>query len=155
MVYYQMIGFAQNCNSGLYLCNTLKQFTHIFTLHFQITPMPFDYHNPNTVTQPGNIISNITVLHDDGEKGFSLARLDCEGVQHMAMRWNVARKEYDDADKQAGKVKCTGAPSVHGVPSWFILPRELFDPAFMKNNNFLLDDLTNQPLRSEEQQSAN
>ena len=103
--------------------------------------MPFNYHDPNTVTNPQKFITNIRVLYNDGEKGFSLAKIDCEGVPHMAVRWNVARGEYDDTEKQAGKVKCTGAPSINGTPSWFILPRELFDPEFIKTHALMLNDI--------------
>ena len=55
--------------------------------------MPFDYHDPETVVDPKSLISNVRVLYDDGEKGFSLCKLSCEGVEHMAMRWNVARRD--------------------------------------------------------------
>ena len=100
--------------------------------------MPFNYHDPKTVADPKEFISNIRVLYDDGEKGFSLCRVSVEGVEHMAMRWNVARREYDDNTKQTGKVKCTGAPSIKGVPSWFVLPREIFDPAFIDTHGLVL-----------------
>jgi hypothetical protein len=30
--------------------------------------------------------------------------------------------------KQSGKVTCNGSPSLNNIPSWFILPRELFNP---------------------------
>ena len=57
-----------------------------------------------------------------------MAMIDWEGVPHIAMRWNVAAKEREDGEKQAGNVMCVGSPSLSGVPSWFILPRELFHP---------------------------
>ena len=75
------------------------------------------------------------MLYDGGVNGFSLARFRCDGTDHIGMRWNVARKEYDDPEKQAGNIKCLGTPSVKGVPSWFILPRELFHPDLFDKNN--------------------
>jgi hypothetical protein len=90
--------------------------------------MALHYFDPRTVTQPSDYISGIEVLYDGGADGFSLALLKCEGVEHIAIRWNVARKEQDDLLKMEGKEKCLGTPSAKGAPSWFILPRELFQP---------------------------
>ena len=102
--------------------------------------MPLVYHDPNTVTNPKKFIKKVQVLYDGREGGFSLAVIDWEGVEHIGIRWNVAIKEQSDAVKQEGKAICAGSPSSNGIPSWFILPRELFNPelfdkdssAFMK-----------------------
>ena len=97
--------------------------------------MHFIYHDPHTVLSPKKFIRNIDVLYDGGATGFSLAVIDWEGTPHMGMRWNVAIKEQSDEQKLAGSIQCCGSPSANGKPSWFILPRELFDPALFDRNS--------------------
>ena len=97
--------------------------------------MHFIYHDPHTVLSPKKFIKGIDVLYDGGATGFSLAVIDWEGTPHMGMRWNVAIKEQGDIEKKAGVVICDGSPSANGKPSWFILPRELFDPALFDKNS--------------------
>ena len=105
--------------------------------------MTFTYHDPNTVVHPKKFIKKATVLYDGGAEGFSLAMIDWDGVEHIGIRWNVAIKEQADADKQTGLVICTGSPSLNGVPSWFILPRELFNPALFDGDSEGFLDLVN------------
>jgi hypothetical protein len=90
--------------------------------------MALVYHDPNSVINPRKFIKTITVLYDGGHDGFSLAMIDWEGTDHIGIRWNVAIKELDNMEKKAGNVKCAGSPAMNEVPSWFILPRELFNP---------------------------
>ncbi len=97
--------------------------------------MAFQYYAPGVVVNPVKYIRAVHVLYDGGAEGFSLARVDWEGLDHMAMRWNIAFSEQSDAGKQAGLVVCSGSPSLKGVPSWFILPRELFHPAFFDRDS--------------------
>lgn len=98
--------------------------------------MSFVYHDPAGVVNPKRFIKKVNVLHDGGAEGFSLAVIDWEGTEHVAMRWNVAIKEQSDIDKQQGSVVCNGSPSANGIPSWFILPREMFNPElFDKDSN--------------------
>lgn len=84
------------------------------------------YAPPNTVTSPQDYITNIRVIFDGGEDSVSIAKLDWEGVTRIAMRWNVARREWDDPEKQSGKKVCVGMPSSHGFPVWFVLPDDFF-----------------------------
>jgi len=108
--------------------------------------MAFDYHDPATVICPKKIIKKVDILYNGKESGFSLAVIDWEGTDHIGIRWNVAIKEQTDIEKQAGKIKCDGSPSLHGVPSWFIFPRELFNPAlFDKDSSAFLDLVTAWP----------
>ncbi len=97
--------------------------------------MTFVYHSPATVISPRKFIKKVDVLYDGGVDGFSLAMIDWEGVDHVGMRWNVAIKEQADTDKQTGAVICDGSPSLRGVPSWFILPRELFNPVLFDKDS--------------------
>jgi len=64
--------------------------------------MSFIYHSLHTVTYIlPSILPHISVLYDGGASGFSLAMVIQEGLQYVAMRWNVAHK-------QQGRPICTG-----------------------------------------------
>ncbi len=97
--------------------------------------MQFTYHDPKTVINPKQYIRKIDVLFDGKEQGFSLAMIDWEGLLHIGIRWNVAVKEQSDIEKSTGITICNGSPSLNGVPSWFILPRELFNPQLFDTNS--------------------
>ncbi len=97
--------------------------------------MSFIYHDPATVTNPKKFIKQVDVLYNGGDDGFSLAVIDWEGTTHIGIRWNVAFKEQADTEKQAGRAMCDGSPSANGIPSWFILPRELFNPALFDRDS--------------------
>jgi hypothetical protein len=86
-----------------------------------------DYIRPNQVTSPQDYISNVRVLHDGGENSFSIAMIEWEGNDCFAIRWNVARREWDDPEKQNENRHCVGMPSSHGYPVWFVLPDEIID----------------------------
>jgi hypothetical protein len=85
------------------------------------------YAAPDTVLSPRDYVSNVEVLFDGGEESFSVARLDWEGASRIAIRWNVARREWEDTEKEAERKVCVGVPSSHGHPVWFVLPDELLD----------------------------
>ncbi|HEX3628355.1 MAG TPA: hypothetical protein VH280_23345 [Verrucomicrobiae bacterium] len=95
------------------------------------------YTAPASVTAPQDFISNIRVIYDGGDDSFSLAQLDWEGKPCFAMRWNVARREWDDPNKALGKNVCVGMPSSHGHPVWFVLPDEIMkqDPKIWELNS--------------------
>ena len=79
------------------------------------------------VISPTDYVSNIKVLYDGGDNSVSVASLKWEGKPCIAMRWNIARREWDDPEKIENKKTCIGMPSSHGYPVWFILPDELFN----------------------------
>ena len=83
------------------------------------------YTPPGTVTSPQDYVSNVQVIFDGGPDRFSVAKLDWDGQPCIAIRWNVARREWDDPDKESGKTTAVGMPSSRGYPVWFILPDEL------------------------------
>ena len=85
------------------------------------------YKQPNTVIGPRDYVSNVHVVYDGGVDSFSVAKLDWEGKPHIAMRWNVAAREWNDQEKKNNKKLCVGMPSSHGYPVWFVLPKEFFD----------------------------
>lgn len=90
--------------------------------------MPYNYHDPKTVTSPREFIETpINVIYDGGINSYSIAKFKWEGSECYGIRWNIARREYDDPEKASGRVKCVGMPSSHGLPVWFILPSDLID----------------------------
>ena len=97
--------------------------------------MPFVYRDPSAVSNPKKFIKKVELLYDGEESGFSLAVIDWEGTDHIGIRWNVAIKEQSDLEKQSGKITCDGSPSLNGIPSWFILPRELFNPVLFDKDS--------------------
>jgi len=103
--------------------------------------MPFVYHDPGTVISPKRFIKKVGVLYDGKDDCFSLAIIDWEGVEHIGIRWNVAVKEQTDIQKQNGTIRCDGSPSSGGIPSWFILPRELFTPELFDKDSSMFIDL--------------
>jgi hypothetical protein len=86
------------------------------------------YIPPQNVTGPQDYISSVTVLYDGQDEGFSIAKIVWEDTACYGIRWNIARREWDDPEKVANKKTCVGMPSSHGYPVWFILPNELLNP---------------------------
>ncbi len=85
------------------------------------------YIQPAQVTSPQDAISNLNVLFDGGEDSVSVARLDWFGNSVIAMRWNIALREWDDPDKISEAKPCLGMPVSRGYPTWFILPEDMFN----------------------------
>ena len=86
--------------------------------------MPLRYHDPRTVISPKDYVKNVRVIFDGGtgKSPFSIAKIEWEGNDCVAMRWNVARREYDDPNKKSGKDICIGVPSSRAKPVWFVIP---------------------------------
>ena len=80
------------------------------------------YINTKKVVSPKDYIEKVSVLIDDGEDSFSLAKINWNGTEHFAIRWNVAMREWDDIEKKNGTKECVGMPSSRGYPVWFLLP---------------------------------
>lgn len=87
------------------------------------------YVDPTTVIGPQDLIDDVDVLYDGGEDGVSIARLTWNGTPVIAMRWNVAQREWDNPDKANEAQTCMGMPVSNAHPVWFILPHEMFDPS--------------------------
>lgn len=81
-----------------------------------------NYIKPNKVVSPRDFIKNVNVLFDGGINSFSIAELEWEGGKSYGMRWNVARREWDDPEKLNGNKICMGMPTSRAYPVWFILP---------------------------------
>ena len=81
-----------------------------------------NYKSPSLVISPQEFVSNVNVLFDGGIDSFSVAEMDWEGKHVYGIRWNVARREWDDADKVNGIKICLGMPTSRGISVWFVLP---------------------------------
>jgi len=75
-----------------------------------------NYTPPSSVNSPKDCVSNVQVVYDGGDKSVSVAKLDWDGEPCIAMRWNVARREWDDPEKKSGKRMAVGMPTSHGYP---------------------------------------
>lgn len=80
-----------------------------------------DYIDPRTVLTPRGTITELAVIYDGGEHGWSLARMKWEGDPIIAMRWNGGRpKQIPPSNKPS-----IGTPQSRGYPTWFVLPKEV------------------------------
>ena len=61
------------------------------------------YFPPIKVISPTDYVSNVKVLYDGGDDSVSVASLEWEGNPCIAMRWNIARREWDDSEKIKNK----------------------------------------------------
>ncbi len=85
------------------------------------------YINPKNVTSPKDLVEVVKVLHDGGDSGVSVAQLKWDGVDCLGMRWNIAQREWDVAEKISNTKSCVGMPSSRGHSVWFILPDDLYN----------------------------
>ena len=77
------------------------------------------YTEPEDVTSPRDRISDLEVVHNGGEGGWSLAKMKWDDEDAIGLRWNGAS---DDPEYLH-----IGNPQSRGVPTWFILPKEISD----------------------------
>ncbi len=86
------------------------------------------YFKPEQVTSPADYVEDVVKIYDGGQDSFSLAKVKWNGTESIAIRWNVAEREWDDVEKNNGNKVCVGMPSSRGYPVWFILPKQLLIP---------------------------
>ena len=72
------------------------------------------YVEPATVWAPKASVRFLEILYNTGPGGWSVARVNWEGVERIGIRWN-------GADDGPG----IGNPQSRGNATWFILPEEL------------------------------
>ena len=86
--------------------------------------MPYTYRLPSTVTSPRDCVYNVKVFFDGGvgPNPYSLAIVNWQGTNTIAIRWNVSQREWDHPAKMTGTQICLGEPNSRGYPTWFILP---------------------------------
>lgn len=86
-----------------------------------------NYTPPQAVTSPQDYVKIIQVIHDGGNDGYSVAKIEWDEEPCLAIRWNIAAREWDDPAKQSGQKVCVGMPSSRGYPVWFVLPDEILN----------------------------
>lgn len=86
------------------------------------------YWDPQKVTSPKSFVKKVKVIFDGGETSYSLAEVTWEDQEtpSIGIRWNVARREWDDLNKLNGNKIAVGMPTSRGWPVWFILPDDIF-----------------------------
>lgn len=89
------------------------------------------YINPETVLSPRRAVRSVDVLYNSGPGGWSVALVDWESQEKVAVRWN--------GEEGPG----VGNPQSRAKATWFILPDELAsivrEKAEELNNPRLLD----------------
>lgn len=81
------------------------------------------YVDPNNVTAPKRIVSDVHVVFDtrEVEDSWSVAELRWDGKDAVGIRWNGNPNN-----------RGIGMPQARGVPTWFIVPQELQDAVLEK-----------------------
>jgi hypothetical protein len=74
-------------------------------------------------------------------KDFTVAKVVWDGIERIAIRWNVTENESKHPDKASGKTKCIGEPNSRGYPTWFIVPEEFL--RLLINGSELAENIKN------------
>jgi hypothetical protein len=74
------------------------------------------YTSPETVLSPKASVSNLRVLLNTGEGGYSLASMRWDGDERLGVRWNGSPDNL------------LGNPQSRGIATWFVLPEEIAAP---------------------------
>lgn len=75
-----------------------------------------DHIDPTTVTSPRARLHDVHVLHDGGPGSWSVAEFIWDDRPAVGIRWNGGK----------GQPRL-GNPQSRGLPTWFIVPREMED----------------------------
>lgn len=73
------------------------------------------YIKPELVLSPKSSVSELEVIYDGGEKSWAIAKMKWDEEETIGLRWNGNSKSP------------VGNPQSRGVPTWFILPKEIAD----------------------------
>jgi len=74
------------------------------------------YIDPAKVNSPQGSIRRVQVLHNQGDRGWSVAEVDYDNEVRIGIRWNGWEGEPG-----------IGNPQSRGHPTWFLVPEELED----------------------------
>ena len=102
--------------------------------------MPYRYNLPHTVISPQKNVKNVRVLLDTGNShgAFSVAQIEWNGNDVLALRWNINENEASDSQKISGKNVCLGEPNSRGYSTWFVLPDDFLEE-ILKNSKLNVD----------------
>jgi len=95
------------------------------------------YYDPNTIYCPKDFVTKVEIISKGTEDTVSIAKIIWDKKEHIGIRWNVARREWNDVNKCNDKKICVGMPSSHGHPVWFILPEGLIDITSKEFKDFI------------------
>ena len=90
-------------------------------------PIAMSCFNAIDVISPKRHLRNVVPIPLPPNMDFALAKVTWDGVDRIAIRWNVTQNELKNPDKLNGKVKCIGEPNSRGYPTWFVLPDEFLE----------------------------
>lgn len=105
--------------------------------------MTYQYNPAKSVISPLKNVKNVRVLSDGGAApgAYSVAIIEWNGEDVLAIRWNISENEVTRPDKLSGAVICLGEPNSHGKSTWFVLPDGFLEGLI--GNGSLADDVTN------------
>ncbi len=86
-----------------------------------------NYRQPQDVNTPKNLVKVVGIIYNGGENSYSLAKLVWGETEVIGIRWNSTHRERENKKKLNGEIECIGSPNSRGYPTWFILPKELFE----------------------------
>ena len=73
------------------------------------------YIRPEDVLSPRDKVKNLEILIKNDKEDYSIALLEYDGTECVGVRWNTTNEEKDNI----------GTPQSRGIPTWFILPKEV------------------------------
>ena len=91
------------------------------------------YIDPQKVTSPKHVITNLKILHNGGQNGVSIASMNWGEDEAIGIRWNVSLNEHSNPQKVNGNEICRGMPISYSHPVLFILPSLEKYPEEVKN----------------------
>ncbi|HPS72579.1 MAG TPA: hypothetical protein PLM70_10010 [Bacteroidales bacterium] len=100
------------------------------------------YYKANEVISPKEFIDIVEILEYGDENSYALAIIDWEGEHQLGIRWNIARREWDDKQKKDEEKVCVGMPSSRGYPVWFIIPNSFINHFIHNDNEELIKKIT-------------
>ncbi|WP_369715679.1 hypothetical protein [Leptotrichia alba] len=94
------------------------------------------YIRPEDVLSPRDKVKNLEIIINNDKEDYSIALLEYNGTECVGVRWNTTNEEKDNI----------GTPQSRGIPTWFILPKEIAEvylEKFLKEKEKKENDLKN------------
>ena len=91
---------------------------------------------PEDVLSPRDKVKNLEIIIKNDKEDYSIALLEYNGTECVGVRWNTTNEEKDNI----------GTPQSRGIPTWFILPKEIAEvylEKFLKEKEKKENDLKN------------
>ena len=94
------------------------------------------YIRPEDVLSPRDKVKNLEIIINNDKEDYSIALLEYNGTECVGVRWNTTNEKKDNI----------GTPQSRGIPTWFILPKEIAEvylEKFLKEKEKKENDLKN------------